>query len=541
MNTNARQFSSANPTATPAQSSRASLNVVASSDAQDSPANVARQAIKDLARKKLPPTPENFSSAYFAILGDKPLAPSKPTAASEASDSEPKQLLRMVAELVGRSAGKDVAMTAALDKGDFFTLEALLRSILERRGSPATSGGYAAISNEWAETTASALSCSSPIYRRTPELKAKAGSLLHNVRYINAASEHGDLRNKFREFMGELAEEQAAGEQENEQLRSLLSAVAKNVSALSAEHGWLSGQMSRLDEALAEGGNSQTLRQVEASLRDASRRQAALKQQLDEAKASIRDLISVFMDRLSAMASSTGQFAGKLSKYTVAIESASDINDITQVVSELLAESRGIEAEMLSSNTELVDARAAVARHEARSAELERELFKVSELVRTDTLTKTLNRNGLDAAFAEEAERMATSGEPLCLAVLDIDNFKGLNDKLGHDAGDDALVQLSKTIRNSLRPTDVLARLAGQEFVILMPDTPIEVAVGQCERLQRQLTREFFLQGMERLFVTFSAGVTQVRTEEVQQAAIDRAGQGLAHAKRLGKNRVCAS
>jgi diguanylate cyclase len=196
---------------------------------------------------------------------------------------------------------------------------------------------------------------------------------------------------------------------------------------------------------------------------------------------------------------------------------------------------------MISSNTELSEARATVARHEARAAELERELVKVSELVKTDNLTRTLNRNGLDAAFAEEAERMASTGEPLCLAVLDIDNFKGLNDKLGHDAGDDALVQLSRTVRNSLRPTDVLARLAGQEFVILMPDTPIEVAVGQCERLQRQLTREFFLQGMERLFVTFSAGVTQVRTDEAQQASIDRAGQGLAHAKRLGKNRVCAS
>ncbi|MFO0325833.1 MAG: diguanylate cyclase [Burkholderiales bacterium] len=545
MNTTPRPAAHANTVTPPPPGSRAAVAALGASavgDAQDSPANVARQAIKDLARKKLPPTPENFSRAYGAILGEKPTPLVAPASgASVAVDAEPMQLLRMVVELVGRSAGKDLALTAALDKGDFFTLEALLRSILERRGHPSSSGGYAAVSNDWAETTASALSCSSPIYRRTPELKAKAGSLLHNVRYISAASEHGELRNKFREFMGELAEEQAAGEQENQQLKSLLSAVAKNVASLSAEHGWLSGQMSRLDEALADGASAQTLRQVEASLRDASRRQSAIKRQLDEAKASIRDLISVFMDRLGAMASSTGQFAGKLSTYTTAIESARDINDITQVVSQLLAESRGIEAEMLSSNSELAEARATVARHESRAAELERELIKVSELVKTDNLTRTLNRNGLDAAFAEEAERMSSTGESLCLAVLDIDNFKGLNDKLGHEAGDDALVQLSRTVRNSLRPTDVLARLAGQEFVILMPDTPIEVAVGQCERLQRQLTREFFLQGMERLFVTFSAGVTQVRPDEAQQAAIDRAGQGLAHAKRLGKNRVCAS
>jgi diguanylate cyclase len=74
-----------------------------------------------------------------------------------------------------------------------------------------------------------------------------------------------------------------------------------------------------------------------------------------------------------------------------------------------------------------------------------------------------------------------------------------------------------------------------------MPDTPLDVAVGMAEKLQRQLTRQFFLRGLEKLFVTFSAGVTRVSGEEQHQAVIDRAEQALNHAKRLGKNRVCAS
>ena len=168
-------------------------------------------------------------------------------------------------------------------------------------------------------------------------------------------------------------------------------------------------------------------------------------------------------------------------------------------------------------------------------------LAKVSEEVRTDHLTRALNRNGLESAFYQESDKALSDGSSLCLALLDIDNFKSLNERHGHDAGDDALVHLSKVIREALRPTDVLARLAGEEFVILMPNTALDVAVGMAEKLQRQLTRQFFLHGLEKLFVTFSAGVTHVKGDEQQQAVIDRAEQALNHAKRLGKNRVCAS
>jgi diguanylate cyclase len=124
---------------------------------------------------------------------------------------------------------------------------------------------------------------------------------------------------------------------------------------------------------------------------------------------------------------------------------------------------------------------------------------------------------------------------------LDIDNFKALNERHGHHAGDDALIHLTRGIREALRPTDVLARLAGEEFVILMPNTPLDIAVGIVEKLQRQLTRQFFLHGLEKLFVTFSAGVTRLAGDEQQQTVIERAEQALQHAKRLGKNRVCAS
>ena len=82
----------------------------------------------------------------------------------------------------------------------------------------------------------------------------------------------------------------------------------------------------------------------------------------------------------------------------------------------------------------------------------------------------------------------------MCLSILDIDNFKQLNDTLGHKAGDMALVHLSGVVRQSIRPSDIISRYGGEEFVILLPETPLDVAVQVMTRVQRELTRKFFLQ-----------------------------------------------
>ena len=129
----------------------------------------------------------------------------------------------------------------------------------------------------------------------------------------------------------------------------------------------------------------------------------------------------------------------------------------------------------------------------------------------------------------------------LCAALLDIDNFKKLNDSLGHDAGDGALVHLATVCRNTLRPQDTVARYGGEEFIILLPDTGIDDAVGALTRLQRELTRQIFLHEHHKTLITFSAGVTQVGPGESQAEVLKRADEAMYEAKRTGKNRVCVS
>ena len=152
-----------------------------------------------------------------------------------------------------------------------------------------------------------------------------------------------------------------------------------------------------------------------------------------------------------------------------------------------------------------------------------------------------LNRRGLEDAYQREAARAERTGAPLCVGLLDVDNFKLLNDTHGHQTGDEALQHLVRVTKRTMRPSDVLARYGGEEFMLLLPDTRQDEAIEVMVRLQRNLTKAFFLHNNERVLITFSAGVTLRRGGEPQASAIDRADRALYKAKRSGKNRVCAA
>ena len=166
---------------------------------------------------------------------------------------------------------------------------------------------------------------------------------------------------------------------------------------------------------------------------------------------------------------------------------------------------------------------------------------RLSEEVSTDQLTQIANRRGLLQAFDAERARVERSGEPLAIGLLDIDNFKRLNDELGHAAGDTALKMLADVVSKALRPTDLVARYGGEEFVVLLPDTPVDEAGQILTRLQRSLSGGLFMHENKQVFVTFSAGVTPYRPGETIEAALERADQALYEAKRTGKNRTCVA
>lgn len=178
---------------------------------------------------------------------------------------------------------------------------------------------------------------------------------------------------------------------------------------------------------------------------------------------------------------------------------------------------------------------------EHRIQELEKELERLSALVHQDQLTGALNRHGLDQAFRREAARAERCDSPLVLALLDVDDFKRLNDTYGHQAGDDALVHVARVLAGQIRPSDILCRFGGEEFLLLLPDTGLNEALMAMERLQRSLEAHPATHDGRALAVTFSAGLALRRREESRDALVIRADRALYRAKKNGKNRALAA
>jgi diguanylate cyclase (GGDEF)-like protein len=130
------------------------------------------------------------------------------------------------------------------------------------------------------------------------------------------------------------------------------------------------------------------------------------------------------------------------------------------------------------------------------------------------------------------------SGAPLCVALIDLDHFKHINDQQGHHVGDEVLGALARTLREGLRTTDLLARWGGEEFLVVLPDAAAEAAQTVLHRMLDQLTTLAISSTHPALRVSFSAGVAQWRAGEDLTAVLQRADQSLYDAKAQGRHRV---
>jgi diguanylate cyclase len=251
-------------------------------------------------------------------------------------------------------------------------------------------------------------------------------------------------------------------------------------------------------------------------------------------------MVASFIDELGKLSTATGDYHDSIENLAQKIRQTEDVNQLNVLLEEVLRETRGVQASALRSRQEVLRARERVNVAELKIRELENQLELVSEKVLRDHLTGTLNRRGLSEAFDREIALAECQSQPLSVALLDIDNFKDLNDTFGHQVGDDALVHLAQVIKDTIRPSDNVARFGGEEFMILLPNSDTEHATTVITRLQRELTKRFFLHDNGKVLITFSAGITACLPGEAQAAAITRADRALYQAKRMGKNRVIA-
>ena len=505
------------------------------------PSEIARQALRLLTTRKLAPTPSNYQSCYNEIadlpnVAGFPEVPLRRIAlALTARNIAQQAQLNLLDVAIGRHSWQAVE-----DALSAFDKLATAQTYGNAGTIPPANGVHdsgRALINELLGRAAQLIQNMLPAVQNDDAVfNVQVKSLLQTLR--NPAADIDEVQAALGNFNHRLAfaaEEQAEIKQA---LLKLLRLIIENISKLTLDESWLHGQINALLTAIRPPLNLRHLDDVEQRIRDVMYKQAAAKERALEAQGEMRQMLASFIEHLTGMHESTASFQGKIEESARQIEQVKSIEELAPLMREVIGATRAMADETASAREQLKTMQVKVLATEAEIEKLHRDLHSASTLARHDPLTNTLNRTGLGEALAREIANMKRHETPLSVALLDIDNFKKLNDRLGHEAGDAALIHLVNVVHDCLRPSDSLARYGGEEFVILLPDTPLDEAVMAMTRLQRDLTKNYFLSGNEKVLITFSAGVAQLTPDETGADAINRADQAMYLAKRAGKNRV---
>jgi diguanylate cyclase (GGDEF)-like protein len=168
----------------------------------------------------------------------------------------------------------------------------------------------------------------------------------------------------------------------------------------------------------------------------------------------------------------------------------------------------------------------------------ERNEIRLERISVTDVLTNLPNRRFFEMIFRQEVAKCRRSGAPLTLAMLDIDHFKKVNDTYGHSVGDEVLKFIANNLRKATRGGNIVARVGGEEFAVLLPETTVIDAVEIAERIRKAIETGKYQHGEQVLKVTVSAGVTAVDCTLPEEVSYALADEALYSAKNSGRNRV---
>ncbi|MDP3668542.1 MAG: GGDEF domain-containing protein [Telluria sp.] len=509
------------------------------------PAEIAREAFRRLATRRIAPTPEAYRAIYDEIAGIGESVPARIPEAIPADPGAEDVLSDFAARLLdrpGELADFGRRFSRALKARDWAGYSRNLAQFVEqhfRKSYPAAVAEDDVQARQLRDLLSRTLTFAlASLLSSTPPLLGEAEALGAAVKLAHSEEALNEIAARLKQLCYQIELKSGDVAEQQELLLRLFKLLLENVSGLLDNDSWLRGQVEAVQNLIAGPIDQRALEDATRSLKEVIYKQGQLKHSLADVKVTVKNMMMTFIDRLGSVATSTGDFHEKIGGFSEQISRADNIGELSSVLDEVLRETRLVQSEALKSRDRMVEARQEVQDAEQRIHLLEAKLEHLSELVREDQLTGSLNRRGLDDVFERETARSDRRGTPLCVAMLDLDDFKRLNDTYGHVAGDAALRHLVKVVKETLRTMDVIARFGGEEFLILLPETTVEAASQTMVRLQRELTKHFFLHDNEKLLITFSAGVALRQQNEDQAALIARADQAMYQAKRSGKNRV---
>lgn len=543
------------------------------------PTILARETLRQLASLRIPPTPDNYHKLYDQISGksgddvnsavtttnqhksaDNPAAESIATW-GDTIEALLKQLEKKQGALTTAKKREGVNRVLAKFSKDSNQLHNKLKALVDSWGALAaatqidsdtqdfqlkhTVTEQSQIAGHFTDQLLELLAqmLEQVVARQIGDviLAEEARMLAHQVRKIQDKPEMEQFTAGFQQFCSKFDAYGESGIKLQQGLLKLLNMLMDSTGELLAEDQWIGIRISKLRETISKPLDQRVIAQAEHYLEEITQRQEIIGRSLSEAKVTLKQMVTSLISNIEELTDTTDEYQNRLEQYSEKISNTDDIKELNQLMVLIMEETSQMQKSTLNYRNDFLAARAEVGLAQNKINQLETELHEMGDKVHEDHLTGILNRRGLDNAFERETSRSMRHQVPLCYALLDIDNFKLLNDTHGHKVGDDALVYLVESVKDTTRPEDIVSRYGGEEFVILLPNTDLEEAVHILSRIRRNLTKKFFLHENKRLLITFSAGVAQLRPGESQESIFKRADEALYRAKKGGKNQILTS
>ncbi len=501
--------------------------------------SVARDTLRRIAAEHIPPTPESYARIYAEIAATHPDHPTAPLPGAAEARAGASIIARLLVQLDVPHAGITVtrkreglkrALVPRLETLD--ALYARLNRLMDSWNGPnAETGGRVEAFLGTDIMGSGGMDDDAPGSHETSQILTTSNLFGPNDAAAMArASAAVPARGR-----------PAAPSEVSEQLVSyrlagLLAMLLKNIDELAPDSAMVGSQIEQIGRVLTAPLTEKKLDEAERCVRALVVRQGAIKHSIDETKRAIREFAETLLERLSSLLTSSDSYATNIVDIAERIAETNDLGKLSTLTRSLLTDARAMSASIQAERALLAEAQEKTRALERRTVALEGELREASTLVKTDPLTHALNRRGFVDAFKAEVTRARATGTLPAIVLIDVDNFKRINEQYGHSVGDEVLCNLVDVLQRCASSEQTVSRYGGEEFALLFPGLSADDAEREVLKMQHALSDHLATGPAHLPSITFSAGIARVEIQETLSDAITRADHAMRRAKLRGKN-----